>query len=287
MRDLLEIIDPADPTAPPSNRVIWVAEQPARGSRARDVRFTVTSSPIELSREPDYARLAAAFGPTYHVSATLQVDGGFGFIRDRLALPGAIEEIMLPSPFDLERQAKLVAFTDFPSWAEQEQAAIATVAQQVGRFLGEVADDTHNGAMVLTTSRNAANAIYEGMVRIRGDLGDAYAISAAGYLGTATAIKTFQDQGGALVGTKGLWQGVDIADPDLLRLVWINKLPFAPFADPVVWHGERSCECGQRKTAPPTPTGTRSSTTTCRSRRSSSARPSAGSSAQATTAASS
>jgi ATP-dependent DNA helicase RecQ len=31
-----------------------------------------------------------------------------------------------------------------------------------------------------------------------------------------------------------LWQGVDVADPERLRLVWINKLPFAPFADPVI-----------------------------------------------------
>jgi RecQ family ATP-dependent DNA helicase len=232
--DLLAIIAPDDPAAVASNRVVWLAEQPSRGPRPRDVRFTLTSSPIELAREPDYVRLATAFGPTYHVSATLRVDGSFGFIRDRLALPASVSEITLSSPFNLEEQAKLVAFTDFPSWAEQESAAVASVAQQVGRFLGETSRGTLNGAMVLTTSRNAANTIYESMITVRGELGDGYAISSAGYLGTATAIKTFGEQGGALVGTKGLWQGVDIADPDLLRMVWVNKLPFAPFADPVI-----------------------------------------------------
>ncbi len=232
--DLLAIIAPDDPAAPAPNRVVWLAEQPSRGPRPRDARFILTSSPIELAREPDYLRLATAFGPTYHVSATLRVDGSFAFIRDRLALPDSVSEITLDSPFQLEEQAKLVAFTDFPSWAEQESAAVASVAQQVGRFLGETSHGTSNGAMVLTTSRNAANSIYESMIRVRGELGDGYAISSAGYLGTATAIKAFGEQGGALVGTKGLWQGVDIADPELLRMVWVNKLPFAPFADPVI-----------------------------------------------------
>jgi ATP-dependent DNA helicase RecQ len=233
--DLLAIVAPDDPTAPLSNRVVWLDEQPRRGARPRDFRFGVTSSPIELAREPDYARLVGSFERTYYISATLQVDGSFGFIRDRLALPAeSVAEIELPSPFEIERQAKLVCFTDFPSWTEQEQAAIRSVAQQVGRFLGEVAEGDRNGAMVLTTSRNAANEIYERLIEQRGSLGAEFAISSAGYLGTATAVEEFKRRGGGLVGTKGLWQGVDIDVPERLRLVWINKLPFASFADPVI-----------------------------------------------------
>jgi ATP-dependent DNA helicase RecQ len=236
--DLLAVVEPAADvliaaTAP--NRVIWLDEQPRRGPRPRDFRFGVTSSPIELSREPLYGKLIGSFARSYYISATLQVDGSFAFIRRRLALPDArVREIELASPFDLEHQAKLVCFTDFPSWTEQEQAAIRSVAQQVGRFLGEVSRGTDNGAMVLTTSRNAANEIYEQLIGIRGSLEREYAISSAGYLGAATAIEEFKLRGGALVGTKGLWQGVDIDDARLLRLVWINKLPFAPFGDPVI-----------------------------------------------------
>ena len=233
--DLLAILSPDDPAAAPSNRVVWLAEQPRTGSRARDLRFSVTSSPIELGREGEYLKVTTSFARTYYVSATLRVDGSFAFIRDRLGLnPITVSEIELPTPFDLERQAKLVAFTDFPSWAEQEQAAIRSVAQQVGRFLGEVAQGNRNGAMVLTTSRNAANEIYERLIEVRGTLSREFPISSAGYLGTATAVETFRERGGALVGTKGLWQGVDIDQAERLRLVWVNKLPFASFADPVV-----------------------------------------------------
>ncbi len=59
-------------------------------------------------------------------------------------------------------------------------------------------------------------------------------VATAETLGNARAVTTFAATGGVLIGTRGLWQGVDISDPGRLRLVWINKLPFAPFADPVI-----------------------------------------------------
>lgn len=231
--DLVEIVEPPDPSAPPSNRVVWLEEQ-RRSPRVREMRFAVHSSPIELARETAYTRFVGAFARTYYISATLKVDGSFAFMRERLALGTDVAEREFPSPFNLEEQARLVAFTDFPSWAEQEAAAIRSVAQQVGRFLDVVADGNRNGAMVLTTSTNASNRIYERLTEIRGALGREFPVSSAQYLGTATAVDQFRNVGGALVGTKGLWQGVDIDEPQRLRMVWINKIPFAPFADPLV-----------------------------------------------------
>ncbi|MGD0019965.1 MAG: DEAD/DEAH box helicase [Candidatus Limnocylindrales bacterium] len=233
--DLAAITDPADPAGPPSNRIVWLDEQTRRGTGMRGFRFGLTSSPIELSREPGYAGLAATFGLIFYISATLRVDGSFDFVRRRLGLtPERVAEKHLPSPFRIDEQAKLVCFTDFPSWTEQESAAIRSVSQQVGGFLSEVSHGLANGAMVLTTSRNAANQIYDGVIAERARAAAEFAISSAGYLGTATAAEEFKHRGGALVGTKGLWQGTDIDDPSLARLVWINKLPFASFADPIV-----------------------------------------------------
>jgi hypothetical protein len=53
----------------------------------------------------------------------------------------------------------------------------------------------------------------------------AYPIISAPILGTAAAIDTFRERGGALVETKRLWQGIDIEKAERLRLVWINELP--------------------------------------------------------------
>lgn len=232
--DLMAIVAPDDPLRVLANRVIWL-EEVSRGRTPGDLRFIVRSAPIELSREAVYVQFTTAFARTYYISATLKVDGSFGFMRERLALPESrVRDVELPTPFDLEHQARLMAFTDFPSWAEQEDAAVRSVAHQVGRYLGEAGAGGLNGAMVLTTSKNAANRIYEETIKVRGALGREYAISSAGYLGTAAAVESFKQRGGMLVGTKGLWQGVDIADPERLRVVWVNKLPFAPFADPLV-----------------------------------------------------
>jgi len=232
--DLDEIRAPQDSTAEPSNRVAWLQEQLHHGGRPRDLRFTVASSPVELVREPEYLKLASSFGRVYYVSATLRVDNSFDFIRARLGLPDTVADIQLPSPFNLEQQALLVAFSDFPSWAEQEAAAIRSVAQQVGHFLSEVSVGDQNGAMVLTTARAAANLIYNELMTERGRLDAEFAVSSADYLGAATAVEELKRRGGALVGTKGLWQGVDIDQPSRLRMVWINKLPFAVFGDPVI-----------------------------------------------------
>jgi Rad3-related DNA helicase/DNA polymerase III epsilon subunit-like protein len=233
--DLLAVVEPADPTGGPSNRAVWMEELARRSSANSDLRFAVHSSPIEVWRETLYQRFLHSFARTYWISATLKVDGSFDFTRERLGLdPHRVREIELPSPFSLGEQARLICLSDFPSWGEQERPAIRSVAQQVGGYLAVSADGSRNGAMVLTTSRTVANRIYEALVEQRGRAGSEFALTSAVTLGATAAVKTFEQRGGALVGTKGLWQGVDIGDPERLRLVWINKLPFASFGDPLI-----------------------------------------------------
>lgn len=115
--------------------------------------------------------------------------------------------------------------------------AIRTVAHQVtgwARLAGRLHPDggLAGGAMVLTTSRSSAAAIAEASAAQLAAAGIPLATTET--LGNARAVDSFQTRGGVLVGTRGLWQGVDIDDAERLRVVWINKLPFAAFADPVV-----------------------------------------------------
>ena len=235
IRRAVEEIQGAGPTDPPGNRIVWGDEQGLPTRERRRYRFGITSSPIELRREPVYRRFLAAFGQLFFVSATLRVAGTWDYIMERLGLdPADVDSHDLPSPFKVGQQAKLVCFTDFPSWAEQESVALQSVAQQVHGFLAEMADGNRNGVMVLTTSRAAAAGIGDRLLQLRGRLADPYRIADARISGNARALREFQRSGGALVGTKGLWAGVDVADPDRLRMVWINKLPFAPFGDPVM-----------------------------------------------------
>lgn len=225
--------------SPASNRVVWLAEadSPDLAFSPRRLRFAITTSPISLGFDGTWSAFLADTPRLVLTSGTLRVAGGWTFIRDRLGLESVTPAVELDTPFDHAAQARLVCLSDFPSWAEHPVRAVRTIAHQLSGWMsiaGRPHPDggTAGGAMVLTTSRSTAAGIAEVA---------APALSAAGVplaatetLGNARAVDTFATTGGVLVGTRGLWQGVDISDPDRLRLVWINKIPFAPFADPVV-----------------------------------------------------
>lgn len=220
-----------------SNRVVFAEElDELRPGRERWYRFRLASSPIELAREPDWQQFKRRFARAYYVSATLRVADGWEFIRRRLDFPeDDVRAIALDSPFDAAAQAELICFEDFPSWAEHAEAGMHTVAHQLDGYARELIDDEgRNGAMVLTTARSSAAGIFDWLARLRVERAQSYPLISAGIEGNQRAVETFKKVGGTLVGTRGLWQGVDIADADRLRLVWINKLPFAPFADPVI-----------------------------------------------------
>jgi ATP-dependent DNA helicase RecQ len=257
IRDDLEAIAEAGPTDTPGNRVVWADEQSAPQRNKRFYAFGVTSSPIEIGREPNYRQFLDSFAQIFFVSATLRVSGEWIYICERLGLDAdEVGTHDLPTPFDVARQAKLVCLTDFPSWAEQESVALESVAQQVHGFLREVSRDGDNGVMVLTTSRRAAAGVGDRLLRMRAALEEPYAVASAPLSGNARAVEYFKSQGGVVVGTKGLWQGVDISDPQRLRMVWINKIPFAPFGDPVTTARRELIRQRAEEAGDPDPDGT-------------------------------
>lgn len=224
-----------------SNRVVWAEEvEQLRPGSPRDYRFQLTSSPITLGRESRWNNFLTTFQRAYFVSATLRVAESWDFIRERLALGEGVEALALPSPFDPSTQTRLVCFEDFPSWAEHDEAAMRTIAYQLAGYAQEVIGIEEegraweNGALVLTTSRAAAAGIFDHLARLRVAAGQTFPLISAGLEGNQRAIETFKREGGIVVGTRGLWQGVDVDNSKRLRLVWINKLPFASFTDPVI-----------------------------------------------------
>ena len=223
------------------NRVVWTEEVEAlRPGSVRDYRFAITSSPINLGQEDGWRDFLGLFERLYLVSATLRVAESWDFIRERLGLDTEVTALALPSPFDPAQQARLVCFEDFPSWAEHTEAATRTIGHQLGGYAGEFVatseDDRswRNGALVLTTSRAAAAGIFDELARYRVRSNQTFPLISAGLEGNQSAVETFKRIGGVVVGTRGLWQGVDVENAERLRIVWINKLPFASFTDPVI-----------------------------------------------------
>lgn len=247
--------DAGDPPASgaAANRVVWLAQLDAphfTGDNWTAFRFQVCSSPVLVGDEPGWQQILDQPAAVALTSATLTVPPGvtgddpWRFLTTRLGLGPRLRRTVVASPFNFADQARLVCFSDFPSWTEQPQGALRTVVHQVAGYLDHVTDTgpdgaVRHGAMVLTTATATAAETAEGLRRhaagdgTGGDLGR-WRVHAATLDGNQPAVDHFKGAGGVLVGTKGLWQGVDVDQPDRLSMVWINKLPFPPFADPVI-----------------------------------------------------
>lgn len=234
--DNLDVDDTAPPGPPLGNRVVWIAEHPGSelGVDMRRYRFDVRSSPIRLVADVSWLDFRTTFARTIFTSATLTVADGWDYLFDRLGITDC-DTLTLEGPFDYERQARLVCFSDFPSWAEHTEAAMRSVAHQLAGYATEAAYvDRDPGAMVLTTATATAAGIAKHLAAYTAAAGLDIPLAAAPISGNRRAVDDFRAYGGWLVGSKGLWAGVNVPEPERARIVWINKLPFAPFADPLV-----------------------------------------------------
>jgi ATP-dependent DNA helicase DinG len=158
---------------------------------------------------------------TVLTSATLTVDGGFGYIRDRLGIRHAAE-IRLPSEFNFERQAVLYLPPRMPDPRSQEFPGAA------GRQVVEILKRTRGRAFVLFTSYATLRAV-QGMAEMALD----YPIFVQGTVPRTQLLKQFRaTPHSVLFATASFWQGVDVVG-DALSCVIVDKLPFASPGDPV------------------------------------------------------
>jgi ATP-dependent DNA helicase DinG len=158
---------------------------------------------------------------TVLTSATLTVDGGFGYIRDRLGIRSAVE-IRLPSEFNFERQAVLYLPPRMPDPRSQEFAGAA------GREVVEILKRTRGRAFVLFTSYATLRAV-QGMAEMALD----YPIFVQGTAPRTQLLKQFRETPhSVLFATASFWQGVDVVG-DALSCVIVDKLPFASPGDPI------------------------------------------------------
>ena len=188
-------------------------------TRGRGVFLKAT--PIDVSerlRELLFEQVRAAV----LTSATLAVDGGFTYVKDRLGIE-ASEELLLPSPFRYEEQAVLYVPRRMPEPLSPE--FVDRAAEEVVRLVAT----SRGRAFVLFTSHANMNAVAE---RVAGQI--EYPMLIQGEAPKAALLETFRTTPGAvLFATASFWQGVDVVG-EQLSCVIIDKLPFASPGDPVV-----------------------------------------------------
>ena len=213
----------------PVGRVAWVE------SRERSV--AVGASPVDLHRilrSALFDRVSSVIC-TSATLATAHPDGsvGFEFARGRLGAPPDTEGLVVESPFDYEKMAAFFVPRDLPdpqSAAYEEKATVMLVA---------LLEITGGGAFVLCTSNRMMRAFARNLrERTR------FTVLLQGEAPKKLLLSKFRAHKHAvLVATSSFWEGVDVPG-DALRLVVLDKIPFAVPTDPVVVARSRQIEEG-------------------------------------------
>jgi len=139
-----------------------------------------------------------------------------------------IEELVVPSPFDFEKQSKVLIASFLPLPSDKKYFPLQSLT-----LLKNVIKSADKGTMVLFTSYADLNFIYDA-------LSDEMANSnipllAQGKSGSRSNIlREFKEHGkSVLLGTNSFWEGIDIKG-DSLSLLVIYKLPFSVPSEPIV-----------------------------------------------------
>jgi ATP-dependent DNA helicase DinG len=188
--------------------------------RSRSV--SLGSSPVDVGSTLR-ARLFDRVPTVVCTSATLATSGGFHFARSRLGAPPGTDELLLESPFDFAARAALYLPDDLP---EPNDPRFSDAAAD---RIAELVKMTGGGAFVLCTSTRAMRTLHA-LLRSRTKL----PLMMQGERPKHILLSRFRSSGKAvLVATMSFWEGVDVPGW-ALRLVVLDKIPFAPPDDPVV-----------------------------------------------------
>jgi ATP-dependent DNA helicase DinG len=202
----------------PGARVTWI--QTGRRS------VSVGSSPIELGgvlRGALFDRVSTVICTSATLATARRSVASCHFSKARLGAPHDADELVVPSPFDFAGRAALYLPIDLPDPGDPafDEAAVLRIVDLV--------HVTGGGAFVLCTSTRA-------MARIR----EALAVRLTpppllqGEAPKHVLLERFRREGNAvLVATMSFWEGVDVPGR-ALRLVILDKIPFAVPTDPVV-----------------------------------------------------
>ncbi len=208
-------------------RVTWV-ETGARST-------VLSSSPIELGGI-FLERVFESIPSVVLTSATLasvsagqrsSPEGPFGYLRSRLGLSGddvEVTELVVPSPFDFENHALLYTPRDLPPPGD------AAFTEAAAERIAELVEITGGGAFVLTTSLRSMRAIH----RLLSERMPGRKVLVQGSAPKSALVGAFRAAVDAvLVATSSFWEGVDVPGR-ALRLVVLEKIPFAVPSDPIV-----------------------------------------------------
>ncbi|MGD6815791.1 ATP-dependent DNA helicase DinG [Metabacillus sp. 84] len=210
-----------------SENACWI-EAEAKGAKNAAV---ICGRPVDVS-EKLASSLFEKKRSVILVSATLTVNGSFQHAVSQLGLHDFYpKQLILPSPFDMKKQAQLFVPSDIPAIRE---VSLETYTTSVAFSISEFAPMINGKILVLFTSYDMLKNTYQHLKSMPAMeeytiLGQGVSSGSKGKL-----IKSFRQTGNAiLLGTNSFWEGIDFPGEELKAIIMI-RLPFAPPDQPVM-----------------------------------------------------
>lgn len=194
------------------NHVYWVEKDNKR------LRFVATPLDVAAILRTNVFDVVS---PAILTSATLATGEGFGYIQERLGLPGA-RTLLLHSPFDYKKQALLYVPSDIG-----EPKSEFFEGDIINR-INDILNITRGRTLVLFTSYGLLLKVYNS-ITVPG-----LRLLMQGEMDSYRLLQEFRrEEHAVLCGTYTFWQGIDVPGEDL-QCVIITKLPFAVPDEPVI-----------------------------------------------------
>jgi ATP-dependent DNA helicase DinG len=167
------------------------------------------------------------------VSATLSVDGSFGYLKKRIGLDryasDRLQEFNAGTPFDYVNQSMVLVPTFLPDPAEGTEV----YTEQLSIMLSELFRRTRGRALTLFTSYDMLRKTTAAVREALGETGITVWAQGEDESRETLTERFTEDVESVLMGTHSFWEGVDAMGETLSCLV-VARLPFSVYTDPVV-----------------------------------------------------
>jgi ATP-dependent DNA helicase DinG len=198
--------------------ICWVERESERRDSYAAISAPVTVAPTLRERLFDRTRSVVM------TSATIATGGDFEYLRRQVGLEHTpIDELLLESPFDFERQAMLYLPPERPNPKDQR------FGRQAVAIIDGVLRATRGRAFVLFTS-------YAMMREVAATLGPtlSFPYRVQGESPKTQILEWFRAEAHpVLFATASFWEGVDVIGK-ALSCVIIDRIPFPPPDDPII-----------------------------------------------------
>ncbi|MEA2104223.1 MAG: helicase C-terminal domain-containing protein [Candidatus Cloacimonadota bacterium] len=193
-------------------------------------RLYIVCAPIEVNNDL-FEYFWSKMETTIITSATLAIRSEFKFYKHLTGLdmmkPESLMEFIASSPFDYEKQMRVIIPSFLPSPKDR------FFSSQAISLIEEILSAHARGTLVLFTSYKDLDLAYESLAK--STTANNITLLAQGKTGSRTGIlEAFRkEENSVLLGTKSFWEGVDVKGKSLEILI-LYRLPFLVPKDPLV-----------------------------------------------------